>query len=351
MSILYKYLSTNVDDKYLENPTFRLSTPNDLNDPFECNIAIDIKNLLTSNPKVLAEIFYIKTIPVAGEIIRKIIDEINKINLESELKRQSIISLTETHRDILMWSHYASNHQGTVVGYDVNVIIEHIKKKHPNYSEFTLEPNIYKINYRNTRFEDLEYSGGFRKTKSEITRELLKIVTTTKSDNWIYEKEHRLIIPLGCADVIRLFPIDYHGKRKQAERDKDASQAIESALIKSNITYKEYTEINIDSSSKIDDVESYINKLKNYFRVVPLMSIPKESIRTIHFGARADNARKINPLKILSNTPEYKFVRAYEYAVSDERFDLIPSLMKNDTFDGDKIDAAFEAVERAGLLS
>ena len=38
--------------------------------------------------------------------------------LEDELNKYGIISLTEDPHNLLMWSHYAGEHRGVVVGYD-----------------------------------------------------------------------------------------------------------------------------------------------------------------------------------------------------------------------------------------
>ncbi len=342
MAVLYKHYGNGIGDNYLENPTFLLSTPNDLNDPFESNIAKDIKNLIV-NSYSLEEQAYINTmslVPTLGFINKKVLSSIKEINLSRELHRQSIISLTETNNNILMWAHYSDKHQGCAIGYDLDLIVEDIKRKHKNYKAFTLEPKVYKINYRSIRFEPDNILN-----EHNILREVLRLITTTKSDHWIYEKEHRLIIPLGCANIIRLFPMEYHGKKSKKEFDKMASGAIESDLIKTKNQHDGYIDIVIRDNSEVGDVESYITKLRNYFKTLPLLSIPKESIRTIHFGARAGESKMITPFKIINKTPEYKSVKIFEYTISNDRFELIQQPLNSDIFNADKINSLFDSVE------
>lgn len=342
MSILYKHYGNGIGDNYLENPTFLLSTPNDLNDPFESNIAKDIMNIIMNGYSEQEKSLINSTvfIPVVGLVKRVALSTVRGLDLKNELNRQSIISLTETNRDILMWAHYSDKHQGCVIGYDLDLITENIKEKHQEYDTFTLEPKVYKVNYRSIRFDpDIELN------EQNIKKELLRLITTTKSDHWIYEKEHRLIIPLGCADTIRLLPMDYHGKKDQQEFDKMASSAINPSLTKDIIKYDRYTDITINNGSKVSDVESYIHKLRNYYKVMPLISIPKESIKTIHFGSRSGNSRIAPPLKIINKTPEYKSVKAFEYIVSNERFELIPQQLSHDMFNVDRIDSLFDSAE------
>ncbi len=279
-------------------------------------------------------------VPALGLINKAALSYIKEVNLSKELQRQSIISLTETHNDILMWAHYSDKHQGCAIGYDLDLIVEYIKRKHKEYKSFTLEPKVYKVNYRSVRFEPDNILN-----KHNILRDVLRLITTTKSDHWIYEKEHRLIIPLGCADIIRLFPMEYHGKKDKKEFDKIASNAIESNLIKTKNQLDGYIDIVILDNSKVSDVESYITKLRNYFKVLPLLSIPKESIRTIHFGARSGESKMITPFKIINKTPEYNSVKLFEYIISNDRFELIQQPLSSDIFNADKIDLLFDSVE------
>ncbi|MFB2860108.1 DUF2971 domain-containing protein [Aeromonas hydrophila] len=336
MAILYKHYGNGIGENYLENPTFLLSTPNDLNDPFESNIAKDIMELIVSqySQEENAYINAVGYIPVIGFISKAALSSIKGLNLNKELHRQSIISLTETNRDILMWAHYSDKHQGCAIGYDLDLIIEDIKKKNSEHETFTLEPKVYKVNYRNVRFEPDNILN-----EKNIQRELLRLITTTKSDHWIYEKEHRLIIPLGCANIIRLFPMEYHGEKDDKKVDKIYSDVTESTLIKTKTQHNEHIDIVINENSKLSDVESYITKLRKHFKVLPLLSIPKESIRTIHFGARAGKSRIVTPLKIINRTQEYQSVKIFKYTVSNERFELIQQPLSSDTFNGDISDS------------
>ena len=79
---------------------------------------------------------------------------------------QGYLSLSETSKNILMWSHYAHNHKGYVLGFNAN----------HNYFSY----GIKKIEYSDTR-------PWHNPTQSEQDAQLFY----TKSTDWAYEKEYR----------------------------------------------------------------------------------------------------------------------------------------------------------------
>jgi len=100
----YKFEDYNI--KSLEERYFYGSHPFDLNDPFDLN-----KNLLQLDPKIQNEFF---------QII---------------FSQFGILSMTESDKDPLMWSHYTS-HRGFVVKYSINTIPKYFFGPFPiNYVE------------------------------------------------------------------------------------------------------------------------------------------------------------------------------------------------------------------------
>jgi hypothetical protein len=88
-----------------------------------------------------------------------------------------VLSLTRKRDDLLMWAHYANNHQGFVIEFDGN------------------------HNYFNRNMNRAEHDGYLRPVrylKNRPQRESFEDITTTelllvKSEEWKYEKEYRML--------------------------------------------------------------------------------------------------------------------------------------------------------------
>ncbi|WP_429094262.1 DUF2971 domain-containing protein [Aeromonas veronii] len=93
-----------------------------------------------------------------------------------------IISFTESYNNLLMWSHYADEHKGIVIEFDYHVLKTHFNKI------LSVSNSIERVLYNRERHEVLPYT-------TLPKRNLL-----TKSDDWIYEKEHRVITKVSNAD-------------------------------------------------------------------------------------------------------------------------------------------------------
>lgn len=85
-----------------------------------------------------------------------------------------VVCFSEDNSNILMWSHYAESHKGICLEYDSE---ERPIKHWKNYK-------YHKIKYSKSRYIDLLESG--------YEKAFFKLVTT-KSTDWEYEKEYRLI--------------------------------------------------------------------------------------------------------------------------------------------------------------
>lgn len=166
-----------------------------LNDPFE---AIYCEDALSD----LCPYFEICDSP--SELINYIENNKNKIG---------IISLTEAKDNLLMWSHYANEHKGAVIGFwaksafDGNMFT-HLHEPQLNsscmfggFEMFRGEcfPVMYRKQprYRVDKF-DFDYSNITAEGEDRILFEIFQ----QKSDEWIYEKEHRVTLRLDQADKI-----------------------------------------------------------------------------------------------------------------------------------------------------
>ena len=97
---IYKYFSLERGTNFLNLPLMRISTSNSLNDPFESEYA-------RSDLKAIEEIYRKKYENHWQAYLKKFQD-------------YGIISLTTNNNNLLMWSHYADEHKGIVIGFDIN---------------------------------------------------------------------------------------------------------------------------------------------------------------------------------------------------------------------------------------
>ncbi|MGU5677957.1 DUF2971 domain-containing protein [Aeromonas hydrophila] len=299
MNILYKYYSPNLDIiKYLKNPTVKLTSTKTFNDPFEMNIAKPLA-------KMIAESF-IKLISTdEGYYYGSAEEYINEFKTMS--RNYGVISLTETHRNILMWAHYASSHEGFCIGYRSDFLSTE-QSVDKNNSAHNLNP--HRVIYDKRRFDPSNYS------HKNTLHDLMIQAMTIKSDEWIYEKEHRCIVSKGLANRFII-----SGKVSQN------TAALINRMIKDGHikeTDEEHTYLfnpQIPSSS-IGSVISR-DRIANIEDIVLLKDIDIKSIRSIYFGCKANTSTINDALKIIESSPaEYGHISVYRYSLNDDEFDL-----------------------------
>lgn len=275
MDILYKY-SKEINN-FIHMPTLKFAIPAYFNDPFESSISRDISELLDKeNP------------------------EIPEFDFDMEFSSIGVVSFSETSRNLLMWAHYANEHHGMCIGFDRNVLSslelghEYLERYH------TRDP--VKVNYDNLRvnLKELKSNSDFLFEKA-ITKTL-----TTKSDEWIYEKEHRCIIPIGWSDMAFL-----------KETNPKVIRAIEK-------WHSDTTHINDNTGEIITTNKSFVfENLATYRGMLFLKKIHPSSIKTIHLGYRYPNNAAVEMANTLSN-PSHPLhhVELFKYKLSKNRFEL-----------------------------
>lgn len=205
-TFLYKYMSMdNIDrvEQIFKENKFYFQSPNSFNDPFDCKALIDCNY----SDKDDFSLFH-------SRIIRTLYPEISESELDnkiqealSEKKFPEIINsslknvlyqlneilgvfcLSEIHDDILMWSHYANSHKGIVLQFDSGSLLKTFR--HLNKVEYS--KNYLPLKYWNDYFDK--------------PNEMFKLLLCRKSEHWNYEKEWRIIQPIGD-DRNLLFPKD-----------------------------------------------------------------------------------------------------------------------------------------------
>lgn len=212
---------------FFEEGFVRLSQPSVLNDPFEaafCRTSLDELASHFDHPTSFD--------PEFGEL------DYSKY-VELRMHHIGVISFTENKENLLMWAHYANEHKGIVAGVVhcslYGSIFENLFRSDSlinssfgeKWSHFdgVPQPVSYRkgLRYRNDKF-DYDYSN----ISAEGADRVLYEVFLQKSDEWIYEQEHRIILRLEQSDRVIIPDIN----------------AISNKHVKSRIEAAQYTEVN-----------------------------------------------------------------------------------------------------------
>lgn len=140
---VYKFYSAKWGRSALKHRRLKVSPVDDLNDPFE----------------------YL-SVNIGDKILRSEILQIRK----SIGKYGAIISFSESWSSPVIWSHYADNHKGMALGFDI-----------PKKSLFKMKYTDNKLEVSRDSIENLQ-----------IQKKIVDHISITKSLHWQYEKEWRL---------------------------------------------------------------------------------------------------------------------------------------------------------------
>lgn len=238
---LYKYTSINCKKnlirflKLIDGEAY-FSSPNNFNDPFELSPSISpptdeeiLKNVSLARFENLAK-------PQLREILamsrRQVEADNSSLSTEEWLNNFGIFCVTEDPVNLLMWAHYGNSHQGVCIGFDSNA---------------SLLKGAQKLNYQKIR-PRLPFNANIEPSKI-----CLKSIFLTKSKDWSYEKEWRVI------------------KRTLRDDEKEF--------------YKKQFELNPDSADSIVEIlESEGGPGKYRF--------PSQEIRNIYFGYKVCEKNK-----------------------------------------------------------
>ena len=190
--VLYKYIPAHRLDHVLpdEKPcSFRATPPNELNDINEVNFRTafvdDERNREKINQEyalTLTEL--LPTSPISTDDVESY-RQINPLGYGAKLtsdqlsKRYGVTSFSTKKNDVKMWSHYADNCSGVVIGYNVDLWVTHLIGT-------TI---IRQVTYA----DDLPIIEGPRVVNQESAYGFM----SRKGATWEYEQEWRLITELS----------------------------------------------------------------------------------------------------------------------------------------------------------
>lgn len=191
-SSIFKF--RNFDDKSfnlqnLENDNVKITNPNDFNDPYDCEIYVNEDTIVDqiATPEIRELLLNIKEFMYkSNEVILKTINPFYKNSLK-------VCSFSEVNDSILMWSHYASNHSGFCIEYDIKSLT----------IEDDVTQNLFPVIYTSDIFDATEYMIESHK-KSDSNDKYMTLSTIYKANIWSYEKEWRLVLNDNHSDFFKM---------------------------------------------------------------------------------------------------------------------------------------------------
>ena len=171
---LYKYRGYNTNSlSILINKKIWLATPETFNDPFDCNIKFKSE----INPEVFSK--YLEQTGIDTDY-NTFLEGLNEFR-NKDIKKLGVFSMSQINDNILMWSHYANQHEG--------FCIEFVRSSNNLLGDIEVtRPVDYHFNY--PEVESLDLDGNI---DPSIFRKMLFI----KAKDWSYEKEWRLTYDEG----------------------------------------------------------------------------------------------------------------------------------------------------------
>lgn len=199
---LYKYRAFNVWTlRCLTEAEVRYTQPGSFNDPMDCDptIEVDIKRATLEKlyyrlllrrlepQKAADEVHYLRymsteygnyeTDPKVEDYLVRMLASRIKGEVDDELCKSGVLSLSATWSSALMWSHYADEHRGICIEYDTT------EQAHPM---------LMPVNYRAPRA--IKTSDLWRwkaRDDDDAKARVMQTYFYSKSGEWKYEKEWR----------------------------------------------------------------------------------------------------------------------------------------------------------------
>lgn len=181
-AFLYKYYSDELKKfETVKANKMWYSAPCNFNDVFDCDILIDEKKLFTSALQMIPDKRGVRPGSHMWQQLRQTTKkemQALRASFDNMKTTTGISCLSESDNSLLMWAHYANNHKGFCVKYDLLKINEQLR--------FSPVPVIYsnvKASFCSINLDTIE---------ADSTRFFIESLTS-KASEWSYEKEWRII--------------------------------------------------------------------------------------------------------------------------------------------------------------
>jgi len=183
----------------LNNNEIWFSAPKDFNDPFDCDININIEGTKQEEIQEYFQKYLLNTIPydkrltlenkkITIPVFERLINDAAK----RIINRKGIACFLSNKDNILMWSHYADSHKGVCLTYSIKDDLDFFSpmksvkyaKDYPQYNYLKQQNDFVEYMFF-TKSKDWEYEGEVRVLKS-------------KSGNYKFKKTALKELIFGC---------------------------------------------------------------------------------------------------------------------------------------------------------
>jgi len=218
--ILYKYVPLESVEPILKNSSLKFTNPLEFNDPFDCNMpSFDIG--LVNYKKLMAEecskaLGMDRKSKEFNQILASSASDFSNLreqilkdatamlsDWETLISNYRILSLTTTPDNILMWSHYAKDHKGVVLGFKGNSSFGEAGKV--NYDKGSLLLGRFLENMSRGLIQSViknDNSDSLSNQAASKTASVLFKYFFLKKEEWSYENEYRVILPANYDKII-----------------------------------------------------------------------------------------------------------------------------------------------------
>lgn len=255
---------------FFDDPLLRLTPPSSLNDPFDSK-----PTEIAINKKI--DFFFYANGEDDYEYDSPDIRSTYEDDLRNGLERFGIISLTENHKNLLMWSHYAKDHSGVVI---------EISNEYPIFDFHYLnhrqcgisKQNPIKVEYSKIRpGQDIPDTAIYEYFEHNFHTHF----ATVKGSDWEYEKEHRYLLTLFEVDV-GLFRL-----LKTIEDIEEPNLSIK----KDHDNYYKVEYINPEDRGLLMWYLSIHQGRGNICDVIYFKRLNRDAIKSIYFGSRVGDEK------------------------------------------------------------
>jgi len=183
-SDIYKFSSLEIGESIISGRLLKFNNPAFFNDPFDCDVDLlefdfrdwssDVDEDFKKVKSILEKDLGNRTESIIRQISEVDIIEMYKQSQLDKIARSAICCFTKDFKNTIMWSHYANNHKGVCLNFDLSV-------SNPFFDDLVGQFGQGSVNYND--YTTVNYF----KSKQKALEKLFY----TKSKDWEYEAEYR----------------------------------------------------------------------------------------------------------------------------------------------------------------
>ena len=162
--MLYRVLTAQAGLKSLLEGNLRLGSALEFNDPYDSLLALNHSD---------------------QRVPQEQLDQAAQNQRRTQFSQYGVLCLTDRPQSSCLWSHYGDKHKGIALGFDFNQTGD----------------SLFRVNYSTTR-PALDISEETKPGDPKAMEQIIKCLTT-KSADWSYEQEFRIILPLSNLHVAK----------------------------------------------------------------------------------------------------------------------------------------------------